>query len=66
MSNIEYFPLLKAYLCEDCQCIGSCSTACPACASGALMELAGVLNRKPVQPAGSVAALCEMLDEVVA
>lgn len=64
--TLEHFPLASAYLCEDCHCIGNCSTGCHACTSRSLFALAGVLNRKPVQPAGRVAALCEMLDEVLA
>ncbi|HTW81073.1 MAG TPA: hypothetical protein VME23_16110 [Terracidiphilus sp.] len=38
-------PLASAYLCQDCNSIGNCSWQCPACASGALMGLANVLNR---------------------
>ncbi len=64
--TLEHFPLSSAYLCEDCHCIGNCSTTCPACASRSLLALAGVLNRETVQPATLVAALCEMLDEAVA
>ena len=43
--SIQYMPLASAYLCEDCHCVGNCAEQCPACASEALMGLAGVLNR---------------------
>jgi hypothetical protein len=41
----QYIPLDRAYLCQDCHCVGNSAERCPACASGALMGLAGVLNR---------------------
>ncbi len=44
--SIQYMPLANAYLCEDCNCVGNCAEQCPACASEALMGLAGVLNRE--------------------
>jgi hypothetical protein len=44
--SIQYMPLASAYLCEDCHCVGNCAGQCPACASEALMGLAGVLNRE--------------------
>lgn len=40
-----HLPLASAYLCEDCSCVGNSPKQCPACASEALMGLAGVLNR---------------------
>jgi len=43
--SMQYMPLASAYLCEDCHCVGNCAEQCPACASEALMGLAGVLNR---------------------
>jgi hypothetical protein len=43
--GVHYFPLSNAYLCEDCHCVGNVAERCPACASEALMGLAGVLNR---------------------
>jgi len=43
--SMQYIPLASAYLCEDCHCVGNCAEQCPACASEALMGLAGVLNR---------------------
>ena len=43
---MQHMPLTSAYLCQDCNCIGNCAQQCPACASEALMGLAGVLDRK--------------------
>lgn len=45
LNSIQYMSLSNAYLCEDCHCVGNCAEQCPACASEALMGLAGVLNR---------------------
>jgi hypothetical protein len=45
-ASSQHMPLYTAYLCEDCQCVGNCSGQCPACASEALISLAGVLNRE--------------------
>jgi hypothetical protein len=47
--SMQHIPLSTAYLCEDCHCVGNCAEHCPACASTALLCLAGVLNRE--QPA---------------
>jgi hypothetical protein len=47
---MQHMPLSAAYLCEDCHCVGNCSEQCPACASSALLCLAGILNREQ-QPA---------------
>ncbi len=47
--SMQHMPLSSAYLCEDCNCIGNCAEQCPACASEALMGLAGVLNREKPQ-----------------
>ena len=44
--SMQHMPLSSAYLCQDCHCIGNCAEQCPACASSALMGLAGVLNRE--------------------
>jgi hypothetical protein len=44
--SMQHMPLTRAYLCEDCNCIGNCAEQCPACASRALIGLAGVLNRE--------------------
>lgn len=45
-----HIPLMSAYLCQDCNCVGNCSRRCPACASEVLMGLAGVLNREVAEP----------------
>ena len=44
--TMQHMPLKRAYLCQDCNCIGNCAEQCPACASRALIGLAGVLNRE--------------------
>jgi hypothetical protein len=44
--SMQHMPLTSAYLCQDCNCVGNCALQCPACASEALMGLAGVLNRE--------------------
>jgi hypothetical protein len=44
---MQQIPLVSAYLCQDCNCIGNSARQCPACASVALLGLAGVLNREP-------------------
>jgi ferredoxin len=44
--SMQHIPLTHAYLCQDCNSIGNCAQHCPACASEALMGLAGVLDRK--------------------
>lgn len=41
-----HVPLTSAYLCQDCNSVGNCSTQCPACASTVLMSLSAVLNRE--------------------
>jgi hypothetical protein len=43
---MEHIPLMSAYLCQDCDCVGNSSTSCPACASRSLLGLASVLNRE--------------------
>lgn len=45
----QHFPLSKAYLCQDCDSVGDCSTMCPACASRILLSLAVVLDRKGLE-----------------
>jgi hypothetical protein len=42
----QLIPLTRAYLCQDCDSIGTYSTHCPACASRVVMGLASVLDRK--------------------
>jgi hypothetical protein len=44
--SMQHMPLMGAYLCQDCNCIGNCAEQCPACASEALIGLASVLNRE--------------------
>jgi hypothetical protein len=44
--SIQLIPLSTAYLCQDCNCVGNSPYHCPACASGVLMGLEPVLNRK--------------------
>lgn len=44
--SMQHIPLKRAYLCQDCNCIGNCAEHCPACASEALLSLAGILNRE--------------------
>lgn len=56
---LEHIPLSSAYLCQDCDSIGNCSSFCPACASPALMGLAGVLNRP--QAAASIVEFMPMI-----
>ncbi len=45
-ATMQHIPLVCAYLCQDCNCVGNCPDRCPACASEVLMGLSGVLNRK--------------------
>ena len=45
--TMRHIPLAEAYLCPNCNCIGNCSTRCPACANEHLIGLAVVLNREP-------------------
>jgi hypothetical protein len=49
--SMQHIPLKRAYLCQDCNCIGNCARQCPACASEALISLAGVLDREPADEA---------------
>ena len=43
---MNHIPLKSAYLCQDCDAVGNSAMQCPACASGVLLGLAGVLDRK--------------------
>jgi len=43
---LKHIPLNSAYLCQDCDSVGNSAMRCPACASQALMGLAGVFDRK--------------------
>lgn len=47
LGMMQLIPLSSAYLCQDCNCIGNNANHCPACASSALLGLAGVLDREP-------------------
>jgi len=51
--SMQHIPLTSAYLCQDCNSVGNCSVQCPACASEALLGLAGVLNRRGEERAQS-------------
>ena len=46
ISSMQHMPLECAYLCADCHCVGNCASHCPACASRAIIGLAGILNRE--------------------
>jgi len=48
---MQHIPLTSAYLCQDCNSVGNNAMHCPACASEALLGLAGVLNRGVEEPA---------------
>jgi len=51
-NSMQHMPLTSAYLCADCHCVGNCASHCRACASGALIGLAGVLNREEEESEG--------------
>lgn len=44
---LQHMSLASAYLCQDCNSVGNCSSQCPACASRALLALSTVLDREP-------------------
>ena len=46
-AKLQHMPLVSAYLCQDCNSVGNCSSQCPACASSALLALSAVLDREP-------------------
>ena len=46
-ATMQHIPLMSAYLCQDCNCVGNSSKQCPACASEVLLSLSGILNREP-------------------
>ena len=50
---LQHIPLATAYLCQDCNAVGNCAMICPACASGVLLGLAGVLDREECRPEAS-------------
>ncbi|MGO9433055.1 MAG: hypothetical protein ACLP00_02040 [Terracidiphilus sp.] len=41
-----HLPLKRAVLCLDCNSVSDANQECPACCSGALMNLSAVLNRE--------------------
>jgi hypothetical protein len=66
--SMQHMPLSSAYLCQDCHCVGNCAEHCPACASAALLCLAGILNREQPQeqPQVSYAVMRGHKDETLA
>jgi hypothetical protein len=44
----QHFPLSKAYLCENCQCVGNRSESCACCGSRSILSLGSILNRETV------------------
>ena len=53
-SDLSFVPLSQASLCLDCEVITAAPTSCPACGSGALMNMARALSR----PYGGAADVC--------
>jgi hypothetical protein len=50
---MQHMPLMSAYLCPDCNCVGNSASHCPACNSGVLLSLSCILNRQEkVEPQG--------------
>jgi hypothetical protein len=46
-SDAQHFiPLSRAYLCQDCDSVGTNAMQCPSCASEALLGLAKVIDRR--------------------
>ena len=46
MADKVHIPLSSAYLCIDCDEVGSDFRNCPACASTALLPLASIMERE--------------------
>lgn len=44
-AKLNYIPLNRAYLCQDCNAVGNSAMHCPACASEVLLGLASVFDR---------------------
>lgn len=61
--STQYMPLATAYLCLDCLSVCNSADHCPACASRALMGLAGVLNREQADEAKTGFALTACVHE---
>ncbi len=59
-SLLQHIPLTAAYLCQDCNAVGNCATNCPACASGVLLGLAGVLDREEEETRQMWAPMAEL------
>jgi hypothetical protein len=45
-ATMQHMPLMSAYLCPDCNCVGNSASHCPACNSGVLLSLSVILNRE--------------------
>jgi hypothetical protein len=45
-ATMQHMPLMSAYLCPDCNCVGNSASHCPACNSAVLLSLSVVLNRE--------------------
>jgi hypothetical protein len=46
LATKQHMPLMSAYLCPDCDCVGNSASRCPACGSNVLLGLSGILNRE--------------------
>lgn len=57
----QHIPLKTAVLCLDCDCVSSANQRCPACSSGALLNLSTVLDpsRRIQLPSASLIPLCQ-------
>jgi hypothetical protein len=44
LREIQHFPLRMAYFCQDCGTVTNYSKACPACANGHIVPLAGMFK----------------------
>lgn len=51
LATMQHMPLMSAYLCPDCNCVGNSASHCPACGSTVLLGLSGILNREANVPA---------------
>lgn len=68
MSGAQYgptIPLVNAYLCVNCDCIGTSASACAACEGTKLMSLAGILNREEAERETEERRICEQGDLTV-
>ena len=39
LQQLQYFPLAKAFLCNDCQNVHNSNSWCPACSSNAIVPV---------------------------